>query len=426
MANPGATARRIPAPRDLTIPESGSTTARGVLSYAISRLITELPTIGRGFTASPEMRTDLLRFHSLCRELSSKQPGALPSLLRRTPLATLVRVLRHQPSEVLASELVGLLYFELARVEALDEPLRQHCPPQRLLSLGGRLSISMSEAPQAIDYANGTITVRFASESVELNLDELDDNPPGFVANERGIRIERPFHAIDGDIVLALTDNNPLSMFEAHPDKQGNTIDLGGKTVADWTSVLRDGLRLIEITLPDLRREMDLFVQQIIPVGFDQEKHLSASYQETIGTIYMSLHPSLMTMTEALIHEFSHNKINALFELDDVLENAFSPLYTSPVRPDPRPLHGVLLAVHAFLPVARLYERMVETGHPLAQNAAFLERFEKIRQINAEGAEVVLENGRPTAIGKTLIGEIRRWNEHYRSIKRAGPDVVVG
>jgi len=102
-----------------------------------------------------------------------------------------------------------------------------------------------------------------------------------------------------------------------------------------------------------------------------------------------------------------------------VLENAFSPLYTSPVRPDPRPLHGVLLAVHAFLPVARLYERMIESGHPLAQNAAFLARFAKIRQINAEGADVVLGNGRPTEIGKPLLEEIRRWDAYYRGGKWA-------
>src|SRR6185503_4671918 len=117
---------------------------------------------------------------------------------------------------------------------------------------------------------------------------------------------------------------------------------------------------------------------------------LSASYQEAIGTIYMTLHPSLMTMAEAVIHEFSHNKINALFELDDVLENAWAPLYTSPVRPDPRPLHGVLLAVHAFLPVARLYERMIEQGDPLAESSAFRGRYAAIRRINREGAELVL------------------------------------
>lgn len=405
--------RRVAPPRDLTIPESGSVTARGVLSGAITRLLSELPAVGRGFATSPEMRTDLATFHALCRALATKHPGALPSLLRRTPIATLVRALRHQPSEALASELVGLVYFELARVGALEAPLVQHRPPKRLVSLGGRVVVSMTEAPQSIAYANDKITVKLPSEAVELHLGELAEKPAGFAANHGSVRVVKPYHDIESDIVLALSDNNPLAMFEAHPDKQGNAIELGGKTADEWTSVLRDALKLVETFLPDLRREMDLFVQQIVPVGYDAEKHLSASYQEAIGTIYMSLHPSLMTMTEALIHEFSHNKINALFELDDVLENAFSPLYTSPVRPDPRPLHGVLLAVHAFLPVARLYERMIESGHPLAQNPAFLARFARIRQINAEGADVVLGNGRPTEMGKPLLEEIRRWDEYY-------------
>ena len=42
---------------------------------------------------------------------------------------------------------------------------------------------------------------------------------------------------------------------------------------------------------------MDLFLHQVVPVGWDPERHLSASYQEAIGTIYLSLHPSPMTMT---------------------------------------------------------------------------------------------------------------------------------
>jgi HEXXH motif-containing protein len=158
---------------------------------------------------------------------------------------------------------------------------------------------------------------------------------------------------------------------------------------------------------------MDLFIAQVVPVGYDPEKHLSASYQEVIGTIYMTLHPNRMTLSEALIHEFSHNKLNALFELDQVLENAWSPLYTSPVRPDPRPLHGVLLAVHAFLPVARLYEQMIAAGDPFAQSEDFRMRFADIRRINREGAELVLAEARPTPIGRGLFDEIRRWHEHY-------------
>lgn len=406
------TARRIAPPRDLTIPEIDSVTARGVLSAAITRLIPELGTIGRGLSPSPELRTDILAFFAFCRDLARYHPGALPSLLRRTPIATLIRALRNRPSERLVRELIGLVYFELALLDALEKPVQQLCPPKRLMSLGGQLMMTLPDTPPAITYANSRVIMN----GVEWRLDLYSDVQGGFSREKEGVVTACPYYEIENEIVLALADNNPLSMFEAHPDKQGNSIDLGGKSTDEWTKVLRNALALVDLTLPELRQEMDLFVQQIVPVGYDEHKHLSASYQEAIGTIYMSLHPSLMTMTEALIHEFSHNKINALFELDDVLENAFSPLYTSPVRPDPRPLHGVLLAVHAFLPVARLYERMIEMSHPLAQNPAFHARFAKVRQINAEGAQVVLGNGKPTEIGRTLLDEIRRWDAHYAKV----------
>jgi HEXXH motif-containing protein len=273
--------------------------------------------------------------------------------------------------------------------------------------------VELPEDTRALLFREEKLVVERPEGSVEVDLAAWAGEPPGASRLENGVTLKNPYHPIDGEMVLALADNNPLSMFEAHPDKEGNAIDLGGKSPDEWVATLREALSLVDAYLPDLGREMRLFVQQIVPVGYDEQKHLSASYQEAIGTIYMTLHPSLMTMTEALIHEFSHNKINALFEIDPVLENAFSPLYTSPVRPDPRPLHGVLLAVHAFLPVARLYERMIEEGHPFAKNAAFVERYKRVKQINSEGAEVVLQNGRATEVGRGLLEEIGRWEKHF-------------
>ena len=105
-------------------------------------------------------------------------------------------------------------------------------------------------------------------------------------------------------------------------------------------------------------------LHEIIPVGYDAVRHLSASYREAVGTVYLTLHPSVMIMTEAVIHEFQHNKFNVSAYSADYLSNAFHPLYKSPVRPDPRPLWGILLAVHAFLPVAELYRRMRDDRPP--------------------------------------------------------------
>ena len=87
------------------------------------------------------------------------------------------------------------------------------------------------------------------------------------------------------------------------------------------------------------------------------------------------------------------------------------------MRPDPRPLHGVLLAVHAFLPVARLYEKMIEANDALV-SPSFLRRYADVRRINAEGADVVLTHAKPTPAGRPLFDEIRRWIRHYEAPSR--------
>jgi len=322
----------------------------------------------------------------------ARSPALVASMVRRPTVSTLVRCLRNALRSkddarldplALSRALRAQVGFELALLGELPGALRVTRPPPRLLSLAARAAVDLPAGP--FTFTN--------SAALPARTD--------------------PYVPIAGDLVLALADNNPLAMYEAHPDKEGNAIDLGGHPADAWCDVLRQSLALIGEHLPTLRGEIDLFIHQLVPVGYDDHKHLSASYQESVGTIYLTLHPNLMTMTEAVIHEFSHNKINALFELDELLENAYWPLYTSPVRPDPRPLHGVVLAVHAFQPVARLYEAMIAAGHPWSKSPDFLRRFEQVKKVNREGAAVVLGHGRPTAVGRGLFDEMRRWDEHF-------------
>jgi HEXXH motif-containing protein len=368
-------------PHDLTVPEAGSTTARTVLSRAIGRLFADLRDVLRRPVADPDLRRDIAALGAALQSIPDRQ-AALGSVLRRPNVGALVRCARNDGNPRLVAELVATIVVELAAIGALTQPVTLHAAPSRIVSLA-RLQVIEAGRPLTVD------------------------------AQLRG---RNAFETIDREVVLALEDNNPLSMLEAHPRKSGNRIDLGGKPAAEWCASLRDSLQRIDTYLPDLRAEIDLFVQQFVPVGWDEESHLSASYREAIGTIYLTLHPQPMTMTEAVIHEFSHNKLNALFELDDVLHNAFHPLFKSPVRPDPRPLHGVLLAVHAFVPVARLYERMREAGDPLATRSGFEQRFHDICAGNREGTQVLLENADPTPAGRALLDELARWNEHFASV----------
>ncbi|MBK7398151.1 MAG: hypothetical protein IPJ34_18095 [Myxococcales bacterium] len=378
---------------DLTVPAAGSTTGREVLSHAVRRLVGDLSRILRQPTADPLLRADLA---GLARAFAAMpdRAGALSAVLRRANVAVLVRCAR-DGDPALVPELVATLAVELAVLGALPAPVELRCLPPRLVSLAGRF---------ALDLPAGATLV---ASSREIRVRALTFDP----RDPRGV--ERPFVPVVGDVVLALADQNPLSMLEAHPNKAGNRIDLGGRSADEWCASLREALARIERHLPELRAEFDLHVQQLVPVGYDPEAHLSASYREAIGTIYLTLHPQPMTMTEALIHEFSHGKLNALFEVDEVLRNDPAAVYKSPVRPDPRPLHGVLLAAHAFVPVARLYEAMLAASDPLAAHPSFAQRFAQIVASNHEGISLLLAHADPTPAGRALLDELARWDAHY-------------
>lgn len=215
-----------------------------------------------------------------------------------------------------------------------------------------------------------------------------------------------PFEPVGAVTHFVAADSNPIADFEEHPDKAGNHVDLGGRSAAEWVDVLDRAFDLIERFLPREFSEMALMLHQIIPVGFDDHRHLSASYREAIGTVYLTLHPNVMTMTEAVIHEFQHNKLNVASHGAEFLVNAFHPLYKSPVRPDPRPLWGIMLAVHAFLPVAELYRRMREAAHPLAAHPEFERRMSDIDLKNHEGMEMLRAHAEFTPVGRAMFDEL--------------------
>jgi len=372
-------------PEDLTIPRPGSTTVRTLLSRALRRLLTDLGRLDvRGAPAADRAGYTVLL--AQVRETMASDPGAVWSALRRPTIGALIRYARFggRASQVLG-ELTATLLVELAYAGAIDEAVRVRAPT-RVISLGQR---------RVWDLPAG-----------ELECGAGVSHHGDGVRPLEGFAAARCHWAIGDALVLACADNNPLAAVEAHPDKQGNAIDLGGRGAEEWVAVLRAALALIEMYMPELAGEMATVLHQIVPVGYDESRHVSASYQEAIGTVYLSLHPNVMTMAEALIHEFSHNKLNVLFELDAVLENAFSPLYPSPVRPDPRPLHGVLLAVHAFQPVARLYAAMLAAGEPCAADPGFGRRYAEIVAGNREGAAVLRAHARPTRVGAGVLREI--------------------
>jgi HEXXH motif-containing protein len=234
-----------------------------------------------------------------------------------------------------------------------------------------------------------------------------------------GFRWERRFRRVGAVTHFATIDYNPIAAFEAHPDKAGNHIDLGGHSEEEWIGVLDESLALVERFLPGEFAEMGMMLHVVVPVGYDTERHLSASYREAVGTIYLTLHPSVMIMTEAIIHEFQHNKFNVSAYHIEYLTNAFSPLYKSPIRPDPRPLWGILLAVHAFLPVAELYRRMRDADHPWAAHPDFTRRLAELDLKNHEGMEMLRAHAELTPAGRAMFDELETLERRHLAERTA-------
>lgn len=379
----------------LTLPIGDGSAARRHLGAALSGLVRDLAKVPLqgGDDAAADARVILTRLAPLSRS----QPGVVFSALRRPSVYTPLRLAADGGIDRVEHLRMGLatLACELAAAGALEVPLTLTSPPRRLL-------------------------VRSRSCAIELDDGPVEISPTGALS-QGGVRCaeRRAFEPLSPAIALALADDNPLASLEAHPDKSGSALDLGPAPVSTWTSSLKDALARIERFLPALRDELETVLSVVVPVGVDAERHLSASYREALGVIYVSLHPDAVTMTEAVIHEAQHNKLNAALSTQLLLENAPDERYRSPVRPDARPILGVLLAVHAFVPVAHLYAAMLAAQEPCMATAQVRARVRTILEGNAEGLGVLEQWARPTPLGASLLQELRLL--HDASVRALAP-----
>lgn len=286
----------------------------------------------------------------------------------------------------------GLL-LDLAAVGAWSEPTLWDGAFSRLVDRPRQRVLRFEAPARGLFVAPGQAELRLADGA----LWSLDAPPPP------GVRVEHPFFGLGGGAVLSLFDSNPLAQVEAHPDKAGNTVDLGGVAGAEWAAALRFAQDLVAEALPGWAAEWPLALERVVPVGVLPELHLSASYREAPGLAYLTLHPNPITLAEALVHETQHGKLNTLLFLDPVLTNGWTEWTPSPVRPDLRPLMGVLLAVHAFVPVSALHAALVAAGHPLAAGPWFARRQAEVLAGNARGLAILDARAAPTPVGRRLL-----------------------
>jgi HEXXH motif-containing protein len=401
---------------DLTLPNEGSTLLREWVSRSLGqsmRYVFQLSSL-RG---SMLFRQAARQFQTHILPIFKKQPGFLAASLRAPSRLVLARCLAMNSDasmaiqETWALQLMTFLTLDAACAGWLENrTVELPAVPGWLVSEQQSYAFRV-EGVRKWSWTGTVIHAHTPKVTLNWDLTLPVDRWPNAGQTNSLLSTMIPYEPLFGKAVLACLDTNPLANLEAHPDKSGNKTNLGEKSVEHWVQVLRDAYQIIEQLLPELAEEMSWMLRHVVPVGYDDEKHLSASYLEASGVVYLTLHPHLMTMVEALIHEFQHNKLNVVLGIDPVLHNAEFPLFASPVRPDPRPLRGVLLAVHAFQPIAKMYEAMLELPNPPVPVVWIRNRLHQVAIKCREGCSVLLPNAQPTEFGHAILAEIAQIDE---------------
>lgn len=397
----------------LTLPSASDGSARVLQRKVRLVALRELLTFS-GEALGPKASASIATMQTVIQRALKQSPDLVlqsvgsPDVL--APLLAMASGLR-APVDV-ASAMVRSLFAALAcRGVPLDEALLWELPFERI-SVQGQGEMGFEPPGKALLVDASGLAAELA-DGRRINLVSM-----GSVAAPEMPIVARevPVGPTELGLHLSLFDSNPLALEEAHPDKEGNAVSLGSRDEAVWIAALEEALELIRVALPEWYSELTDTTVRIVPVGYEPEMHLSASYREAPGIVYMTLHPDPLTLAEALVHETQHGKLNLLTWVDPVLHNAYTDWTESPVRPDLRPIMGVLLAVHAFVPVAALHARLAAAGHPIAGTHRFGERRSEVLAGNAGGLTIVNEAAKPTKLGARVIEGLNTLHHRLASL----------
>lgn len=369
-----------------------------------------LPPPGDGQLAAVRRKVGLLALRQLLGFGAAGLPRAFAATLARAQ-AGLARELRRAPEPLLAAVLdVDVLTPLLVLQSGLGEPaaLLGEALPQLLARLRPAEDLLWDQPVRVLTRpGQGLWRLDPPAAGLRAGPDGVELRTPAGRFERLEAPPEQPFLPLGAPgLALSLLDSNPLAMVEDHPEKSGNTLSLGARPAAEWVAALDEALALVRVGLPTWAAELPLALQRVVPVGYEPERHLSASYREAPFVAYLTLHPDPLTLAEALVHETQHGKLNLLSWLDPILHNGRTTWTSSPVRPDLRPLMGVLLAVHAFVPVAALHAGLRAAGHPVALAGRFARRRAEVLASNQRGLDVLRPLAQPTAVGARLLAEL--------------------
>ncbi len=119
-------------------------------------------------------------------------------------------------------------------------------------------------------------------------------------------------------------------------------------------------------------------------------KFKSGSRNDLPGVVFFDLHGGEHMIREALVHESAHQHLCVEEATGPLIDPEHNGAYASPLRPDLRPLRGILLAYHALVYMYASCAECIRCGIGAGQQ----EELEGLRGKSQDGERVLHENAR--------------------------------
>jgi HEXXH motif-containing protein len=131
------------------------------------------------------------------------------------------------------------------------------------------------------------------------------------------------------------------------------------------------------------------------------ERSDSSSSPQLPGAVFLTLQSELQVM-EAVVHESAHQHLFLVEAEGPLIDPAHTATFRSPLRPDPRPLRGVLLAYHALAYIVACYTDSLDRR--MADQALLEKARAEARAGLIEAEETVMANRRHlTVLGAEFV-----------------------
>lgn len=189
---------------------------------------------------------------------------------------------------------------------------------------------------------------------------------------------------------------------------------IGGAPLDKWRGRLLDAatadtisrvFSLLKEVWASAYQDVRAFCRIVVPLSSSDSPRASVANALVPLMVGVSIDADgLLDTAEFLIHETAHIKLDLLTRRALLLENDDQALYRHPWRHDPRPLIGVLYAAHAFVPVAELYGRALDSGcRSTRVRDTYLLRRSEVEQ----ALEQLARHARWTEAGRALFKDLR-------------------